>query len=413
MLFYNFTLFIYWLVIHVASLFNDKAKKWVAGRKDIFTYIKKTLQDKHINGNIIWVHCASLGEFEQGRPAIETIKKNNPQQKIVLTFFSPSGYEIRKDYKFADAVFYLPLDIKSNVNEFLAIIKPIKAIFIKYEFWLNYLNELKHKNIPTYLISATFRPNQHFFKWYGLIFFNALKNYTKIFLQDENSYQLLNQQGLTNIEIAGDTRFDRVLEISQIKNELPIIKKFCSSNKIIVAGSTWPKDEEFVIAAFKKLKSKYPNIKLIIAPHEVNETSVSAIEKLVGTNYSLYTNPKHLDRADVLIIDTIGMLSQIYRYGNATYIGGGFNDGIHNILEALAYNIPTAFGTNYKKFVEANETLELHISKVIYNENDLFIFFEKIISNKDYSEQLSSQIKKYMGSKTGATKKIVAELLSI
>jgi 3-deoxy-D-manno-octulosonic-acid transferase len=395
----------------MASLFNEKARKWVSGRKNIFYTIKKTLQEKNITGNIIWFHCASLGEFEQGRPVIEGFKKSNPNTKIVLTFFSPSGYEIRENYEYADAVFYLPLDFKSNAQQFIKLIKPKAAIFIKYEFWLNYIAELNNQNIPIYLISAVFRPEQHFFKWYGNIFFKALKSYKKIFLQDASSFQLLKEKGLSNIEIAGDTRFDRVFEIAQTKTALPLLDSFCNNHKVLVAGSTWPKDEEIVIETFKKLKEKHTDLKLIIASHEVNKASTSRIESLIGnTTYSLYTNPIGVENADILLIDTIGILSQLYRYGTAAYIGGGFNDGIHNISEALVYNIPVAFGTNHHKFVEAAEALQLNIAKEVNSSNELLLFFDEIISDKKHQEQLSTEVKNYMQGKSGATNKILLEL---
>ena len=414
MLFYNFVIFLYWCIVHFVSLFNEKARKWVSGRKNIFSLIETKLKEKNITEHIIWVHCASLGEFEQGRPVIEGFKKVNPNVKIVLTFFSPSGYEIRKNYEYADAVFYLPLDFKSNAQQFIKLIKPKAAIFIKYEFWLNYITELNNQNIPIYLISAVFRPEQHFFKWYGNIFFNALKSYKKVFLQDKNSFQLLKEKGLNNIEIAGDTRFDRVFEIAQTKTALPLLDSFCNNHKILVAGSTWPKDEEIVIETFKKLREKHTDLKLIIASHEVNKASTSRIESLIGnTTYSLYTNPTELKNVDILIVDTIGILSQLYRYGTAAYIGGGFNDGIHNISEALVYNIPVAFGTNHHKFVEAAETLQLGISNEINSSNELFLFFDEIISDKKHQEQLSKEVKNYMQNKAGATNKILIELNSI
>jgi 3-deoxy-D-manno-octulosonic-acid transferase len=414
MLFYNFIIFLYWCIIHLVSLFNDKARKWVSGRKNIFSAIEKTVREKKIIGDIIWFHCASLGEFEQGRPVIEGFKKSNPTVKIVLTFFSPSGYEIRKDYAFADAVFYLPLDFKSNAKQFIKLINPKAAVFIKYEFWLNYIAELNAKNIPIYLISAVFRPNQHFFKWYGSIFFNALKSYKKVFLQDKNSFQLLKEKGLSNIEIAGDTRFDRVFEIAQTKTALPVVDGFCNNHTVLIAGSTWPKDEQIVIETFKKLKEKHPHLKLIIASHEVNKHATSRIENLMGnTKYSLYTNPTNIESADILLIDTIGILSQLYRYGTASYIGGGFNDGIHNILEALVYNIPVAFGTNHHKFVEASEALQLNMAKEINSSDELFVFLNKVIADENYRHQLSLEIKNYMQNKAGATNKILLELNAI
>ena len=414
MLFYNFAIFLYWSSIHIASLFNEKAHKWVSGRKNGFSIIKKTLQEKNIQGNVIWFHCASLGEFEQGRPVIETLKKSNAGTKIILTFFSPSGFEIRKDYEYADAVFYLPIDFKSNAKRFIKLLKPKAVVFVKYEFWLNYLAQLKKENIPTYLISGVFRPNQHFFKWYGWLFFNSLTTYRKLFLQDQNSFQLLKEKGLDNIEIAGDTRFDRVLEIAKTNRQLPVIDKFCDHNKILVAGSTWPEDEKLVLETYEKLKKKHAGLKLIIAPHEVNKQAIERIKSLIGNcKYTTYTYAKNIEIAEVLIIDTIGILSQLYHYGIAAYIGGGFNDGIHNILEALVYNIPVAFGTNNYKFIEASETLKLALSKEVHSANDLYLFFDKIISDENYQINLRKEIKSYMQNKLGATAIIFTELNAI
>jgi 3-deoxy-D-manno-octulosonic-acid transferase len=341
---------------------------------------------------------------------MEALKKANPSIKIMLTFFSPSGYEIRKDYTGADAVFYLPIDFSRYAKRFITLVNPSAAVFVKYEFWLNYLNELKRQKIPVYLISAVFRPEQHFFKFYGRIFFIALKSYKKIFLQDEKSFQLLKEKGLGNIEIAGDTRFDRVFEIARTKKELPLIDRFCGSHKILIAGSTWPKDEELVIATYKKLKEKHGNLKLIIAPHEITKTSVSNLKEIIGSGFTLYTNPENIEKEDILIIDTIGILSRIYRYGTVAYIGGGFNDGIHNILEALVYNVPVTFGTNHHKFVEAAETLQLHISKEITGEKDLYLFFNDLISDDNLQKKLRAKIQNYMQNKAGATNKITTEL---
>jgi 3-deoxy-D-manno-octulosonic-acid transferase len=413
MLFYNLSIFLYWCSIYIASLFNEKARKWISGRKNSFQIIENILKTKSIH-QPIWFHCASLGEFEQGRPVIEALKKSSLNIQIVLTFFSPSGYEIRKDYEYADAVFYLPLDFKSHTKKFITLIQPKAAVFVKYEFWLNYLNELKRQNIPTYLISAVFRPEQHFFKWYGQLFFTVLKSYKKIFLQDESSFQLLKEKGLNNIEIAGDTRFDRVFEIVQTNIALPLIDTFCANHKILVAGSTWPKDEEIILETFKRLKEKHADLKLLIAPHEVNKQAVARIAKLTANfKCATYTSGKNVEFAEILIIDTIGILSQLYRYGTAAYIGGGFNDGIHNTLEALVYKIPVAFGPNHHKFVEATETLKLNISKETDTTDNLFLFFDKVISDENYSLTLNKEIKSYMQSKSGATTKILAELNTI
>ena len=413
MWFYNLGIFFLGLAIKLASFKKAKAKLWVSGRKNWRAIISAKVSKLHTK-KIIWVHCSSYGEFEQGRPVIEAIKKRHPAAKIILSFFSPSGYEAFKNWDGADIVCYLPLDTKQNANDFIDIINPSMAIFIKYEFWLNFLFQLKEKSVPTFLISAVFKPHQPFFKWYGAVFKKALSTFKLLLIQDETSGKLLETIHIKNYKVVGDTRFDRVFDILKTKKDLPLIDSFCGNNKILVVGSSWQKDEEIVIEAFKKLKEKHSNLKLIIAPHEVNKASVSSLEKLIcGLNYTLYTNPTNVEKAEVLVIDTIGVLSQLYRYATATYIGGGFNDGIHNILEALVYNVPVAFGLNHHKFVEATESLQLGISKEISDKNDLFLFFDKVISDEAYHNQLSSKIKKYMQGKSGATEKILVEVDSI
>jgi len=410
---YNLVIFFYWSSIQIASLFNAKAKLWVRGRKNIFNHIEHTLKEKKIdeNSNTIWFHCASLGEFEQGRPLIENLKASHKEVKVILTFFSPSGYEIRKDYELADAVFYLPIDFPSHAKKFISIIKPKTAVFVKYEFWLNYIAELKKQNIPTYLISAVFRKKQHFFKSYGKLFLNSLKTYKKIFLQDENSFALLKEQGLNNIEVAGDTRFDRVMQITKNKTPLLSIERFCGNSPVIIAGSTWPKDEELLLETYKKLKQKTPGLKLLLVPHEVDEASINQTEKLIlhadsTLFFAKYSTKQNFERHDILIVDTIGLLSQLYPYGLAAYVGGGFNDGIHSILEVLAYGVPVSFGPDNHKFVEAQEAIQLEIGKAIHNEAELFAFFSEMISSDSKRKNLSGKIKDYMRTKTGATEKI-------
>ena len=414
MLFYNLVILLYWCAIHIASLFNEKARKWVLGRKHIFREIEKTMAAKKINRRVYWFHCASLGEFEQGRPVLEQLKKSSPEIKIVLTFFSPSGFEVRKDYTYADAVFYLPLDFKHHARKFITLLNPEVAVFIKYEFWLNYLHQLNEKGIPTYLVSAVFRPSQHFFKGYGSLFFKSLRTYKTIFVQDAASFALLKEKGLSNVVISGDTRFDRVQEIAQNRTAFTLVSDFCATHKILIAGSSWPKDEIILAETFSKLKQKHPDLKLIIAPHEIHPDSIEGLEKTFQKiPHTRYTRPLDLAKADVLIIDTIGMLSGIYRYGMAAYLGGGFNDGIHNILEALVYQIPVAFGPNHQKFIEASESISLHITREISNSDELFVFFDQLLSDESYCLSLNHAIKKYMDSKTGATQKVVLELQQV
>ncbi|HXB41360.1 MAG TPA: glycosyltransferase N-terminal domain-containing protein, partial [Bacteroidia bacterium] len=399
------------LFIRFASLFNHKAKLWVKGRKNIFEKIESTLKEKIKPGDkVIWFHCASLGEFEQGRPVLEKLKRQNV--KVVLTFFSPSGYEIRKNYEHADAVFYLPVDFNSNAKKFIELVKPNTAVFVKYEFWLNYLAELEQKKIPAYLISGVFRHSQHFFKWYGKNFFKALKGFKTLFVQDENSLNLLKKHGFTNGELAGDTRFDRVMQIIENKKSFPEIEKFCGSSPVIITGSSWPKDEEMILEVSKKLKKQFADLKLIIVPHEIDEASLSNTLNLVknsGLAYAKFSEENYLGK-DILVVDTVGMLSQLYQYATLAYIGGGFNNGIHNILEVMAYGIPVSFGPNYHKFVEAHEAEKLEIGKPVHNEAELFAFCSELLSNEEKRKNISVKIKAYMQSKVGATEKICKSL---
>lgn len=412
MLFYNLGILFYNGIIRLASLFNSKAKLWVKGRRNIFEKIERELAAKIKPGlRVTWFHCASLGEFEQGRPVLEKLKQQG--NFIVLTFFSPSGYEIRKDYEFADAVFYLPIDLRSNAKKFIAIVKPAVAIFVKYEFWLNYLAELREKQIPTYLVSGVFRPSQHFFKWYGRNFFKAIKGFKTLFVQDENSLQLLKEHGLTNAQLAGDTRFDRVMQIAGNKKEFPLIKEFAGNAKVIIAGSTWPKDEELLLKVHAQLKFTQPNIKLILVPHEVDAASIqSTISRIKASNFSFakFTEGNFAAK-EILVIDTIGMLSQLYQYAALAYVGGGFDNGIHNILEVMAHGVPVAFGPNHHKFVEALETAKLNIAQPVNNETGLTAFFSHLLASEAKRNELSAKINEYMRRKTGATEKICQSLI--
>lgn len=350
---YSVGIAIYAFAVRLATFFNKKAELMIQGQKQTFSILEQKIDSK---SRYIWFHAASLGEFEQGRPLIEKIRKEKPEYKIVLTFFSPSGYEVRKNYSGADIICYLPFDLKKNVKQFLDIIHPEMAIFIKYEFWMNYLEELKKRHITTYIISAIFRPSQLFFRWYGKPYRDILHNYQHLFVQDNNSKVLLAKFGVINVTISGDTRLDRVYEISQQKKDLPLIDKFLE-NKIqdkdfvLVAGSSWPKDEEIIIPYF----NEHPELKLIIAPHEIHESHLSEIKLQLKRPYILYSeaNEENIRNTDCLIIDCFGLLSSIYRYGDIAYIGGGFGAGIHNVLEAAVYRIPVIFGPNYDRFKEA------------------------------------------------------------
>ena len=374
---YNISIWFYVVAVYFASLFNSKAKLWVNGRKNIFQKIKEATKNQK---NIVWFHCASLGEFEQGKPIIQAYNAKYPTHKILLTFFSPSGYEIRKNTPLADFVSYLPADTKSNAKKFISIVKPIKVVFIKYEFWFNYMAELKKQNIPFYSVSAIFRDGQMFFKykWWA----KQLKNVTHFFVQDKNSVELLKSIGFKNTTISGDSRFDTVLANTQNPVKIPLIEMFCKSKPTIICGSTWPKDEIILVKYIKD----HPENNYIIAPHELQ--NISDLKKQTNAlRYSL-ADDKNIFTSNVLIIDSIGILSHIYSYGSIAYIGGGFGSGIHNILEAVTFGLPAIFGPNYQKFNEATELIALKGAKSISNYTELTLaidsfanFDQKIATN--------------------------------
>lgn len=350
---YNLSIAFYSLLIRIASPFNNKAKLFIKGRKGCFNNLRKAVDNKNPS---IWIHCSSLGEFEQGRPLIEKLKKDKPQYKIVLSFFSPSGYEIRKNYPLADIICYLPLDTPANAEKFIDIVKPSVAIFVKYEFWYNYINILAEKTIPLYLISGIFREGQHFFKWYGKFFRNMLRKFKMFFVQDEKSLGLLNSIGLHNVMVAGDTRFDRVAEIAANAKDIKQIEDFKKDEKLFLAGSSWKGDEEIISAYI----NKHPDtMKWVFAPHEIEEQNIERLESLLKVKtvrFSEYDESK--SDARVMIIDNIGMLSSAYRYAFMAEIGGGFGKGIHNILEAACWKIPVLFGPVHTKFREATDMLD-------------------------------------------------------
>lgn len=396
------------MLIKLASINKIKAKQWVSGRSNWREHLQSKIS-KLNSENIIWVHCASYGEFEQGRPLIESIKKKHPHYKIVLSFFSPSGYEAFKDWSGAELICYLPLDTRSNAKDFIKIINPKIAVFIKYEFWLNFLFILEKQNIPTYLVSAVFKPHHPFFKWYGSIFKKSLKTFNKLFIQDEASGNLLKRINIENYEVCGDTRFDRVMEIKDNFTELPYIKHFCGSNKILVAGSTWPGDDELVIEAFKVLN--LTDLKLIIVPHNVEEKDIQKLHSLIeksGLSYNLFSEQKPSDDSKVLVVDTMGMLSKIYYYATVAYIGGGMNEGIHNCLEPAVYLKPVIFyGNDYHKYNEAVELIGLEAAKNITSSNALAAAVLAFINNKTALTEIESKLKVYFQKKSGTTKKIL------
>ena len=349
---YNIGIRIFGFIIYLAAFFNPKAKQWVNGRKNILEKLEPA---------DYWFHCASLGEFEQGRPIIEAIKKQTPNKKILLSFFSPSGYEVRKNYHFADQVCYLPLDSPKNAKTFIKNVNPETAIFIKYEFWYNYLIQLDKKGVKSYVASSIFRKEQLFFKWYGVWFKNILKTINHFFVQNQESKDLLASIDIKESSISGDTRFDQVIQhVKQVKS-IPLIEAFKGNQQLIVCGSTWPKDEELIL----KTAQKYTNLKWLIAPHNI-QNSKNLARQSKGILYSEATTD-NIKKHSILIIDNIGMLSNIYQYANVSYIGGGFDSGIHNILEAAAFGCPTLFGPKHHKFKEAIDLIKLGGSKSIYN----------------------------------------------
>ena len=398
---YNIAIWFYKTGIYIASHFNPKAKLWVNGRKDIFQQLKNTIPK---NEKIFWMHCASLGEFEQGRPLLEKIKKEKPSYKILLTFYSPSGFEIRKNYQGADFVFYLPSDSKKNAQQFLNIVNPSIAVFVKYEFWYHYLNELQQRAIPTYLVSAIFRENQIFFKSYGGIFRKMLTMFTHLLVQDKKSKTLLLQNNTLPVTVVGDTRIDRVLDIAQQSKSFPLVDAFVGTSNIMICGSTWPTDEAILIPFFNQKKSNH--WKFIIAPHEIDDSHISSIERDLKTSFIRYSDANQIKvtAARVLIINNIGMLSSLYKYGRVAFIGGGFGSGIHNTLEPIAFGLPTIFGKKYKKFEEAKYLVNSGGGFSISNQKEL----EKVMENLEHEEfynNTSTKAKTYISQNKGGTQK--------
>ncbi len=404
MILYAVLIWITQLLYRIIALFHPKARLFVSGRSDLFKKLKIALNENKYP--LVWIHCASLGEFEQGRPIIESLKNQNPSLKILLTFFSPSGYEVRKNYSLADYIFYLPWDTAQNAKRFIQITNPSLAIFIKYEFWFNYTHQLKKNNIPIISASSIFRPDQVFFKWYGSFFRNILKKFTHFFVQTPQSIELLKKIGITQATLAGDTRFDRVFEITQHADEIEIVKKFKANEKTFIVGSLWPEDLE-VLAPFI---NEHKHLKFILAPHEISERFITQIEQSISVKTIRYSCATESPESySVLIIDNIGMLSKLYRYGEFAFIGGAFGKGLHNILEAACYGIPIFFGDkNYQKFQEANDLIMRGGAFAVGGYTDLKKDFE-LLNNKPESFLLACEVtRSYVKENLGATTKIVS-----
>jgi 3-deoxy-D-manno-octulosonic-acid transferase len=400
--FYNIFLGLYFVAVRLTSWRSQKARLWLAGRRGIFEKLQQWRYMFSSTEKIIWMHCASLGEFEQGRPILENIKAQYPSYKIILTFFSPSGYEVRKNYNGADGIFYLPLDGKFTSNKFIDIVKPSLVIWVKYEYWYYYLTALQKKNIPVVLVAAIFRESQPFFKWYGGLWKKILQSFEKIFVQNEQSISFLKNIGIDgNALIAGDTRFDRVISIAENKITLPeVLIQFSANRKVIVAGSTWEEDEE----EFVHYARTHEEIKFIIAPHEIDEERLFGIKKMFKNSIYFSEFVKGNIDAQIIIIDNIGMLSQLYQLANVTYIGGGFNDsGIHNILEAAVYGKPIIFGPIYEKFSEAVDLVNREGAFFIENALELEHLLDKLFQDEVFLKSTSEISKKYVYEKQGAT----------
>jgi len=403
---YDCSLAIYRLLIGISSLINPKAKLWVKERKGLFEKLNAEIDS---TAKIVWFHCASLGEFEQGRPVIEKLRSEYPEYKILLTFFSPSGYEIRKDYVGVDYVFYLPLDSRKNAREFIKVVNPVFAVFVKYEFWYHYFNTLEKAGIPAYVISANFREKQHFFAWYGKWFRKILSMSTHIFVQNEFSLSLLNSVGIRNASVSGDTRFDRVLEIAANPEEIPLVRSFKRNGKVLVAGSTWRDDERLLV---RLVNESGFDLKYIIVPHEINEAHISRlVEELQPETVRLSeADDESAANAGVLIVDSVGLLSGVYQYGNIAYIGGGFGAGIHNILEPAAYGQPVIFGSNFGKFREAIELMEKGGAFTIGNYIELLERVNFLLRDEMILMMASEVSKNYIRMNSGASKRILGQI---
>jgi len=401
---YTFSIQIYSLAIRLVAFWNPKAKQWIDGRKNW----QKQLPEINIKDQWIWFHASSLGEFEQGRPLIESIKTAFPAYKVLLTFFSPSGYEIRKEYELADKVMYLPADTRRNARLLTYHFKFEAVFFIKYEFWFNYINTLSKAKIPLYFIAVRFRADQHFFKAYGSWFRKHLRQVEHFFVQDENSKKLLKNIGINEVTVNGDPRFDRVAAIAKQASKFVEVEKFLGNRKVIIAGSSWPSDEQLLIPFLADLPADYC---LIIAPHDVSKSHIKQIENALPEKAQLYSNFADPIDSRILIVDQIGILSQLYQYAQIAYIGGGFGKAIHNIQEAVTFGVPVLFGPNYKQFNEAVDLINLGGAFSISNADELKTQLLKLINDKAYHQQSALVCKKYVDNQLGATAKIMDYLI--
>ena len=407
---YSLLIHLYAFVVELASPFHRKARMMRLGQWKTNGILREKIDR---NAKYIWFHASSLGEFEQGRPMMEKIKADYPQYKILLTFFSPSGYEVRKNYVGADVVCYLPFDTPYRVRKFIQLANPYMAIFIKYEFWANYLGELHKRNIPTYIISAIFRPKQIFFRWYGKPYRKVLTYFNHLFVQDKASEKLLAKYNIANVSVMGDTRFDRVIDVRNMARPIPLVEQFVTDGngdrrQTLVVGSSWPQDEAFILNYI----NEHPEIKLIIAPHEIDRPHLLDIHSQIKRPSIRLSeaNEKNIQQKDCLIIDSFGLLSSIYRYGEIAYIGGGFGKSIHNILEAAVYGIPVIFGPKFDKFKEAKDIIASGGGFTISSPQEFPILMDKLLPNRQQLQSAGKIAGDFVSTNAGATDKILEKL---
>ena len=404
---YNIIVLLASQCLKIFALFSPKLKLFVSGRKSVFSTLESEIQT---NDKTIWFHAASLGEYEQGLPVMEAVKLYYPNHKIVLTFFSPSGFEVRKNNSIADVTVYLPLDTLSNAKQFVQLVHPEKVFFIKYEYWPNYLNELKKQEIKTYLISGILREKQAFFKWYGGFYRNALKTFDYFFVQNEGSKTLLKSIGFTNVKVSGDTRFDRVVAILDRDNSLDFIEQFTNTTTTIVIGSSWPKDEELLI---NYINNSSDNVKFIIAPHNIKADQLVQLKSSIHKKTILFSEKEHVDVSNfgVFIIDTVGILTKIYSYADIAYVGGGFgNPGVHNILEPATFGIPVVIGPNYSHFSEATALVNLGGCMSIQNQTQLNEAFDLLLQNEDERLEKGHICSTFVQMNKGATQTVMSHM---
>ena len=403
---YNIAIYLHLLAVAIASLLHRKVRKMWRGERDAFNILKQQVDS---SAQYLWFHAASLGEFEQGRPIMERVRQLHPEYKILLTFFSPSGYEVRKNYQGADIICYLPLDTPLNAIRFLRLVRPVMAFFIKYEFWYNYLHILKSRNVPVYSVSSIFRPDQIFFRWYASRYARVLRCFTHFYVQNEQSRELLAKIGITDVTVTGDTRFDRVLQIKEQSKHLPIVESFVrGAGHVAVAGSSWEPDEAIFIPYFNGRK----DWKMVIAPHVISEDHLSQIEGMAEGKVVRYsqTTPEEAAGADVLIIDCFGLLSSIYHYGQVAYVGGGFGVGIHNVLEAAVWGVPVLCGPNNKRCAEAQDLLGWQGGFEIQDEASFRQLADRLDSDAKFLERSGKAASNYVRGKAGATDQVLTNV---